>query len=479
MIYFSLSTTYLLKRPLQALYIQMSVTKMKQLCLIILCFLSLAPMAAQPDKKYTTEEYIDGYKQFAVIEMHNYGIPASITMAQGILESSSGNSRLAREGNNHFGIKCKSDWTGKTIYADDDAPNECFRAYDTPLESFKDHSDFLKNNWRYQDLFKLEPTDYKGWADGLRKAGYATNPKYHEILINLIERYQLHKLDLIQPEGGVTTKTIKNNDIPAVYVHQGETIESVAKENDLPAGRIYKWNDIPKGTEITEGDILYLKPKKRKGSEAYHVVESGEDMHDISQMYGIKLKHLYKKNHMEYGEEPKVGEKIYMQHKRDRDDKVETATGSEAGQKLESKPQNTKPFVNPNNLPKSENTVPAAMPEFHVVESGDNIYRIAEKYHVLEEDLLTWNRIDALSLKVGQKIYLTKEAAAKNITTPAAPVKVPDKKAASTAKYHTVASGETVYRICTQYGITAEQLQKWNNLKGNTIYEGQKLQVSE
>lgn len=448
-------------------------------------------ITAQSDKKFTSEEYISTYKDFAVIEMHAYSIPASITLAQGILESSNGNSKLAKEGNNHFGIKCKSDWTGKTIYVDDDAPNECFRAYNSALESFKDHSEFLKNNWRYNELFKLHPTDYKGWAEGLRKAGYATNPKYHEILVNLIERYKLHQYDYIPLTSYVAKKEleIKNNDIPAVYVQEGETVKDIAQKNDLPENRIYKWNDLPKGAEITEGDILYLKPKKRSGSTEVHVVQPGQDMYDISQMYGIKLKHLYKKNRMEQGIEPAPGEKIYMQEKRDKDEPVKPAT-----KETTPKPQEVQKtdFVNPNTSPVKVETTEVvereANPDYHVVKAGDNIYRIAERYHVLEEDLIKWNRMGVIDLQPGQKIYLSKEVADRNSPerqpTPA-PITVPAKKPetkptpANQVKYHVVKAGETVYRICTTYGITADQLAKWNNLKGNNIYEGQKLRVSE
>jgi len=148
---------------------------------ILGCILAVVSFA----QKQTPNQYIEKYKDWAIIEMHRSGVPASITLAQGILESSSGNSRLAKYANNHFGIKCKGNWTGKTIYANDDAPDECFRAYESVLESYRDHSEFLRKNWRYHELFELKITDYKGWCRGLRKAGYATNPQYGTILINL------------------------------------------------------------------------------------------------------------------------------------------------------------------------------------------------------------------------------------------------------------------------------------------------------
>jgi LysM repeat protein len=439
---------------------------------------------AQAQDKYSPEDYILKYRDFAVIEMHRSGVPASITMAQGILESSSGNSRLAREGNNHFGIKCKSDWTGRTIYADDDAPNECFRAYNSAIESYKDHSEFLKSNWRYQTLFDLDRTDYKSWAEGLRKAGYATNPKYANILINLIERYSLHHLDLLPlPEQTQARVQIKNNEIPAVYVEDGENAQSIAERNGLRERHIYKYNDLPEGSSLKAGDIVYLQPKRRRGSAEEHLVQAGENMYDISQMYGIKLKHLYKKNRMENGLEPKPGEVLYLQKKRDKEDVPQTSDSvirAEESQKEEQK------FVNPNQvkskLPEQEDAKTQIekidVPEYHIVQAGDNIYRIAERYHVLEEDLLIWNRINAVELKIGMKIYLNKEAAEKNVQQLNTSGSQPSKSKEDTSVvYHEVKPGETVYRICKMYEISPEQLYELNGLKGPDIYVGQKLRV--
>ncbi len=413
----------------------------------------------------------------AIREMHRAGVPASITMAQGILESSDGNSRLARLGNNHFGIKCKSDWKGKSMLADDDAPDECFRAYDSPEESYKDHSQFLRSNWRYHELFELDITDYKGWAKGLRKAGYATNKSYHTILINLIERHELYKLDLMSPEPLATKPLVLQNDVPVVYAEKDETLESIADENDLSNRQIYKYNDLQKGQSIKEGDIVYLKPKRRRGSEKYHTLKEGETMYMISQQYGIKLKHLYRRNRLEMGEEPVNGTQLYMKGKRKKADSVEVKSVEEAEKVVEQ-------FVNPHSV-EIEKALPIErelidLPPYHVVEKGDNIYRIAEKYHVFEEDLLRWNKISALQLTLGRKIYLTEESARKAldkqpVNAPKTEEKVQPK---TTTTYHTVQSGETVYRITQKYNITAEQLRTWNKLTGNNIYVGQKLKVS-
>lgn len=428
-------------------------------------------------ERMTRDQYIKKYQNMAIREMHRAGVPASITMAQGILESSDGNSRLARLGNNHFGIKCKSDWKGKSMLADDDAPDECFRAYDSPEESYKDHSQFLRSNWRYHELFELDITDYKGWAKGLRKAGYATNKSYHTILINLIERHELYKLDLMSPEPLATKPLVLQNDVPVVYAEKDETLESIADENDLSNRQIYKYNDLEKGQTIKEGDIVYLKPKRRRGSEKYHTLKEGETMYMISQQYGIKLKHLYRRNRLEMGEEPVNGTQLYMKGKRKKADSVEVKSVEEAEKVVEQ-------FVNPHSV-EIEKALPIErelidLPPYHVVEKGDNIYRIAEKYHVFEEDLLRWNKISALQLTLGRKIYLTEESARKAldkqpVNAPKTEEKVQPK---TTTKYHTVQSGETVYRITQKYNITAEQLRTWNKLTGNNIYVGQKLKVS-
>jgi len=440
--------------------------------------------------KMTPQEYIQKYKDYAIIEMHRAGVPASITLSQGLLESSNGNSRLAKEAMNHFGIKCKSTWKGGVIYADDDAPNECFRAYESVLSSYKDHSDFLRNNWRYHPLFELELTDYKGWAKGLRKAGYATNPKYHTILINIIERYELFSYDLLPLPDKKDQLIVTHNDIPAVYAPKDASAESIAKEHDLRAKHIYRYNDLKPGDDINEGDLIYLKPKRRKGSSQNHTVRQGESMYLISQRYGIKLKHLYKKNRMEPGTEPKEGEKLELRSKRSKADSVDIKDDQELA--TEEIIQDN--FVNPHII-KIEKADPikdtlSDRPEYYIVVPGDNIYRIAERFHILEEDLLRWNGLESLQLKVGQKLYLSEQAAKSagprkvivNDPEPEIVIEKVEKKIETPKQeplYHLVQPGETVYRICVKYKITQEQLMKWNNLSKVTIYSGQKLRVSQ
>ena len=287
---------------------------MNRLILKFVCLLGIFSLQAQTrNKQY--EEYIKKYRDIAVEEMKKYHIPASITLAQGLLESGAGQSTLARKSNNHFGIKCGSDWRGKTVRHDDDERNECFRAYKHPKQSYEDHSKFLVSRPRYASLFKLKITDYKGWARGLKKAGYATNPRYAEQLIGIIELYDLDKYD---KKGGL--KWMKENPNPHqpyianglvyIVVRSGDTWKSISKEFDISRKKLRKYNDLYKGYELQVGDILYLEKKNRRADKEHivHVLRAGESMYSISQKYGIRLKRLYKLNKMSEDEStPEVG----------------------------------------------------------------------------------------------------------------------------------------------------------------------------
>lgn len=277
---------------------------MKQLITVVLCLVCCLSLQAQSrNKQY--EEYIKKYRDLAVEEMKRYHIPASITLAQGLLESGAGQSELARKSNNHFGIKCGGDWRGKTVSHDDDARGECFRAYKHPKESYEDHSKFLVNRPRYASLFKLQITDYKGWARGLKKAGYATNPRYAEQLIGIIELYDLHRYD--SKDGLKWMKENPNphqpyiaNDLLYIVVRPGDSWKSISKEFDISKKKLRKYNDLYKGYALQVGDILYLEKKNKRADKEHivHVLRAGESMHGISQKYGIRLKNLYKLNKM-------------------------------------------------------------------------------------------------------------------------------------------------------------------------------------
>ncbi len=286
-------------------------------------------IAAQPaDRLISTPDYIDTYKDDAIREMIRSGVPASITLAQGILESASGNSPLAKYGKNHFGIKCHKGWTGKSMRLDDDKPNECFRKYKNVDESFRDHSDFLSGKKRYAGLFELRPTDYKGWAKGLKSAGYATNPKYADLLIDLIERYELYdydrfaklpprKLKNLEAKRTVIKKkkrTVKvhENRIKYTIAKSGDSFYKIANDFEMGLWQILKYNDLNKSDILHPGDIIYLQPKRKRAREKYHTVMKGETMREISQYYGVNLKSLYRKNHMIRGTEPRPGQKLHL-----------------------------------------------------------------------------------------------------------------------------------------------------------------------
>ena len=269
------------------------------------------------------EAYIQKYYKIAMREMNDYGIPASITLAQGILESAAGTSRLAVLANNHFGIKCHNDWSGEKIYHDDDKNNECFRKYEHAEESFIDHSQFLKDRARYSFLFELDKTDYKAWAKGLKQAGYATDPNYPTRLINLIEKYDLHKYDLqsyTSSEEGVIppakVQAVKNESgLKYVYVQKGESYYTIAVKYNIPFGLIFSFNDVDRKTrQPEEGTVVYLQKKKKKitWGSGVHVVQKGESMHDISQKYGIRLHSLYDINKLPYDSKIEVGKLLKL-----------------------------------------------------------------------------------------------------------------------------------------------------------------------
>tara|TARA_B100001287_G_scaffold20008_1_gene14794 strand:- start:9973 stop:10848 length:876 start_codon:yes stop_codon:yes gene_type:complete len=247
------------------------------------------------------EDYIKSYKKSAITQMEKYKIPASITLAQGILESNNGNSFIATEGKNHFGIKCH-DWKGEKVYADDDIKNECFRKYKNVSQSFEDHSLFLMKNQRYKFLFDLKITDYKSWSKGLKKAGYATNPRYSEILIRLIEDNKLYSLDKLKDSKSVNNKLLSRkifmhpNRIKYIICEKDESLADISRKLDIRLWQIYKYNEINKGYEVKEGDKIFIQPKRNKSNVKTHIIEKGETLRSISQKYGVKIKKIKKKN---------------------------------------------------------------------------------------------------------------------------------------------------------------------------------------
>jgi len=315
----------------------------------------LAARGLQAQQNPNVITYINTYKELAISEMKRSGIPASIILAQGIHETEAGTSELVRKSNNHFGIKCKDEWTGAVVYHDDDARGECFRSYATPLDSYKDHSDFLRNSQRYAFLFKLDPEDYEGWAYGLRKAGYATNIRYSQILIKLVKDYDLQQYSLIalgklKPSDGLVLQDPgqEKNDHPVmtmaaadsvtgtsdrpamaaqqwpegefvinnakvVFARGGVSLLSIADRYDLSLARLLDFNDL-KEEDVLRGDqLLFLQRKRKVGNTEYHIVREGESLYSIAQSEGVRYQELLAMNQLTKDAQPAVGEKIWLQ----------------------------------------------------------------------------------------------------------------------------------------------------------------------
>lgn len=322
----------------------------------ILFLLFLITITSHAQNSEVINNYISKYKYLAIQEMQRTGVPASITLAQGIHESGAGMGKLALASNNHFGIKCKSNWTGETVKHDDDAKKECFRKYPSSEDSYKDHSDFLKNSTRYASLFSLDPADYEEWANGLKKAGYATNPKYPQVLIKLIEDYHLQDYTLIalekisadyempekiseKPDVGtisilslenalpVSTKDkitnkpsypdgeFKINDTRVVYVKKGTSFLAIALQFNVDLARIFEFNEIPRAEETEKDQLIYLQRKRKTGNNIFHIVQPGETLHDIAQLEAIRLESLLEFNWLSEEMQPAIGEKLSLQKK--------------------------------------------------------------------------------------------------------------------------------------------------------------------
>jgi GR25 family glycosyltransferase involved in LPS biosynthesis len=282
---------------------------MKKLLLVLF----LIPLINLAQSRRQT--YIDTYKNIAIREMKIYNIPASITLAQGILESGDGQSRLATKANNHFGIKCHNGWTGGRIYHDDDKKGECFRKYKHAEESFRDHSEFLSTRSRYASLFELDRTDYRAWAKGLQKAGYATSKTYASTLIKLIQQNELHQYDLQALDGDLLAEerivTLPNKS-KYVVLEEGENLEDLSNTFNRSVKKLLHYNDLTYEANVTPGDRIYIRAKKSQGSNKYYKVKSGDTMHSISQREGITLERLYWRNRKPVGWQPQQGETIRL-----------------------------------------------------------------------------------------------------------------------------------------------------------------------
>ena len=360
---------------------------------------------------YTPKWYVERYKVYAIKEMKRTGIPASITLAQGMLESSYGKSRLAKEGNNHFGIKChRGNWGGGKMYLADDRPNECFRTYESVLHSYHDHSEFLSNGTRYEDLFELKPNNYAEWAEGLKEAGYATNPRYDDILIKLIKEHNLHYFDqfynkpykgkqLVAKKDDKGTsgkaKTLKENGLKAFIPKTDQPLSQIAKKTGVSKAKLRQYNDFqdPYAT-VKKGLPLYLEPKKSKPAKSYHVVEKGESLWAIAQQYGVTVQRLYKRNRLTPPSQPPVGARLFLRKVR-----------------YKAMPERKSPLAKPEKKeqPVADKTTYSgdARPRYHAVQEGETMQEIAKQYDISIPKLYKLNRLKpGQQPAVGEEIHL-------------------------------------------------------------------------
>lgn len=311
---------------------------MNKITIIVIALIFTNAVAFTQNRSASYMTYIEMYSKLAVEQQNRYKIPASIILAQGLLESGAGKSELSLSSNNHFGIKCHNTWEGKKVYhKDDHAEPECFRKYDEVKDSYEDHSLFLTNRSHYSFLFDLYPTDYIGWAYGLKKAGYATDPAYPVKLIKIIDDYELHRFDLGEKSEYLYSKTDKpgimhtpqktntstnlyshelfrNNKVKCIFSIPGDTYAEIAQEFNLTEKRLLLYNDLIEATDILPGTIVYIKAKKKKAAPGYmqHVVKEGENMYRISQKYAMKLQQLYDLNKISYKSGAEVGMKLKL-----------------------------------------------------------------------------------------------------------------------------------------------------------------------
>jgi len=407
-----------------------------KLTIFLIAILSGKILSAQTETDVTV--YVNTYKDIAISEMQRSGIPASIILAQGIHETQAGTSDLVKKSNNHFGIKCKDTWTGSVVYHDDDRRGECFRSYSSPLDSYKDHSDFLRNSPRYGFLFQIDPTDYESWAYGLKKAGYATNPKYPQILIQLIRDYNLQQYTLIamgkikpsdevmvshetdkaipgapdQQKMAVPEKKAVNppqyptgeftiNNTRVVFAKSGSSLLALSDQYDISLSRMMDFNDLKDEDVLIKDQLIFLQRKRKKGATEFHIVQPGETLYDICQAEAIRYESLLALNFLSNGEEPAAGEKIYLQSQAP----AKPALYDERNRQTAGSDQNP---VNIDTKDKNAAAIPSANAVTHIVQNKETLYSISKKYGVDMEQIQKWNKLDSLNLKKGQELIIYK-----------------------------------------------------------------------
>lgn len=457
--------------------------QVRTFCLVI-CLLASAIMPAAAQTTSTTQ-YIDTYKTIAMEEMRRTGVPAAIKLAQGILETQSGNGWLVLNSNNHFGIKCKNNWTGETVRHDDDARQECFRKYATPEESWKDHSDFLRTNPRYKFLFDYDPSDYKSWAYGLKTAGYATARTYPQQLIQLIENYQLQQYTTIAlndgplpespaiaaaeateaeeayegPHAATTAEATDYGSTPvAVKYPQGGTefkingrrvmvaqagtaLIQIADAKNIRLSTLLKYNDLTEDVPLEKDMLIFLQNKEKEGKNDYHIAVPGETMHDISQAEGVQLRWLLRRNKMIEGEEPAVGEKIVISGYASVKPKLGSNSFVKPDDHKDLEPRKIVQDIR-NEIEKASQQQPRTTAQAQPQPERGGIRQTQPQP---EKGGIPQSMVDDLN-KIG-----------------------------TGSKTHMVAEKETLYGISKRYNVTVAQLKEWNGLGDNGIKIGQQL----
>jgi LysM repeat protein len=396
---------------------------MKKIILLLSISISFSQLLYA--QNMTAAEYVALYKDIAIREMKRMGVPAAISLAQGILETESGNSDLVKKSNNHFGIKCKSTWTAETVSHDDDAPGECFRAYKNAEDSYRDHSNFLRGSSRYAFLFRLNPGDYKAWAYGLRKAGYATNPKYPEILIkniedNNLEQYTLEGVNEVpvfdtskysnDPEDKSVIDLLKStgqndsvnkiieppkliiNGSKALFVTKGTSLLAIASQNNINLNRLLEINDLGKDGLLDKDQYIFLEKKQKQGDRDYYIVQQNETLYDVAQKNGIILQSLYDYNNISSADNIYPGTKILLRPS------------------LEKEVSNTTNTADNSDLQNSSLATESDSYRIktHEVQPRENLYAISKKYGVSVKQLKEWNNLKGNNLIVGQQLIISK-----------------------------------------------------------------------
>ena len=403
------------------------VQKLFQLFILVAC-VSLSVCAQQ----LTPKQYVEKYKDLAIREMKRMGVPAAVTLAQGLLETENGNSDLVKKSNNHFGIKCKSSWTSAAVTHDDDAIGECFRSYKDAEASYRDHSNYLRGNDRYGFLFTLNPTDYKGWARGLRKAGYATNPKYPEILIKNIEQYNLQQYSLeagsdvpkiATPEENRaaaadeattqnTQQTSNSNVEVAANLHsalqlinghkcyvakKGTSLLAIATAYEIDLSKLLEYNDLETDGILSADQLIFLQRKSKTGEKDYYLVQHQETLYDIAQKNGIQLKYLLAYNQLSDKATVQNGSKLYLSATRETQQANVIKEAAVKTTMAAAPIAVSKPVV--------KNVVSGS--RIHEVQVKEGLYGIAKKYQVTVQQLRDWNNLNNDNLKIGQQLIVS------------------------------------------------------------------------